>query len=130
MAERTIFDYLNSIYLKKELTYDKKVAPSYLLTMWLSHDPSLLPLTGVANEFQFLLPDNLIYQYYYYKVPQGKRYIRWVKKDTLDKAKKDNLEKVRKESLLSKQEFSKYQSLFSKDELPKPTKQKKVPFFG
>ena len=41
MAEKTIFDYLNNIYNKGNLGYDKKVAPAYLISMWLSHDKGL-----------------------------------------------------------------------------------------
>lgn len=130
MSDKTIFDYLNNIYYKQGLKYDKKISPSYLISLWLSHDRSLLELTDAINEFQFLLPDEVVYQYYYYKVPRGKRYIRWVKKEELDKKKKDTMDKVRKESLLSKKEFDKYKMFFSVEEKEKPIKQKKVMFFN
>lgn len=110
MKEKTIFDYLNNLYFKQDLKYDKKAAPAYLISLWLSHDRSLIDLVNIINEYQFLLCDDLIYKYYYYKVPQGKRYIKWVKKDSVPQEKKEKIEKIREELMLSKQEYEKYKS--------------------
>jgi len=110
MAEKTIFDYLNNIYLKGDLKYDKKLAPVYLISLWLSHDKQLLDIVDKINEFQFFLPDNLIYEYYYHKVPKGKRYIKWVKKEEVDKKEKEKFDSIRKDMMLSKKEMSYFQS--------------------
>ncbi len=106
--EKTIFDYLNNIYYKKGIVYDKKVAPAYLISMWLSHDNKLNDIVNTINEFQFFLPDNLIYQYYYYKVPSGNRFLKWVKKEETDKKIKEKFDTIRKEMCLSKIEMSKF----------------------
>lgn len=108
MAEKTIFDYLNNIYIKGNLVYDKKICPAYLLSMWLSHDKGLIDIVNIMNEYQFSLPDNLIYEYYYHKIPKGKRYLKWVKKNEVDKKAKEKYDAVRKEMMLSKQEMEKY----------------------
>lgn len=108
MKEKTIFDYLNNIYLKKGIPYDKKIAPAYLISMWLSHDKGLIEITNKINKFQFFLCDNLIYDYYYYKVPSGNRFIKWVKKEDVDKGKKERYDKIRSEMMLSKREMSHY----------------------
>jgi len=38
----TLFDVLNSIFYKKEIVYNKKIANAYIMVLWLSHDPELL----------------------------------------------------------------------------------------
>ena len=45
MVEKAIntFTFLNQIYNKTSVhEYDKKVAPAYMLSWWLSHDPGLI----------------------------------------------------------------------------------------
>ena len=82
----TIFDYLNQIYYKtNKLEYDKKVASSYMLSMWLSHDETLVDIVNEINSLQFFLKDDIIYDYYMYKIPKGKRWIKWTKKLTVSK---------------------------------------------
>lgn len=118
MADKTIFDYLNAIFFKREIPYDKKTCSSYLLSLWLSHDKGLVDIVNTVNEFQFFLPDNLIYRYYYHKVPIGKRYIKWVKKDEVDKKVKERYDETRKTMMLSKLEMEKYKQfsdLLTKD---------------
>ena len=43
------------------------------------------------NRYQFSLSDDLIYQYYFHAIPKGKRYIKWTKKDKVDKKKESIL---------------------------------------
>ena len=72
---------INNIFFQKEkFIYDKKVAPAYALSMWLSHDEDLLDIVNDINRFQFLLPDEVIYKYYRDMVPKKKRNIKWIKK--------------------------------------------------
>ena len=51
----------------------------------MSIDPNLCFLANDINRYQFILPDELIYQYYYHAVPKGKRFLKWTKKDAVDK---------------------------------------------
>jgi len=88
--KRNIFDYLNSIFYKKTLIYNKSECSAYMLSMWLSHDSKLIGIVNKLNCLQFSLKDDIIYKYYMSKVPKGKRFIKWVKKDEKDK-KKDKL---------------------------------------
>lgn len=110
MADKTIFDYLNAIFYKKYIPYDKKACSSYLLSLWLSHDGKLIDIVNTINEYQFLLPDCKIYEYYYYKIPQGKRYLKWIKKEEVDKKKKEKLDEMRAEFMLSKKEMEIYKT--------------------
>ena len=87
MTEPTLFTYLDQIS-NKTLTYEysKKLAPAYMLSLWLSHDQQLINIVQAMNHLQFNLPDDVIYKYYVSKVPaKKKRYIKWTKKSTLDK---------------------------------------------
>ena len=110
MKDKTIFDYLNDLTQKHGLKYDKKAAPAYLLSLWLSHDSELLPMVNAINAYQFILPDDVIYKYYYAKIPQGRRYIKWVKKVG---EKSEELTELREELQLSKRETEKYRKLFT-----------------
>jgi hypothetical protein len=84
--EVNIFNYLNQIFYKSsKLEYDKKIAPAYMLSMWLSHDSNLIGIVDKINHLQFLLKDDIIYKYYMSKVPKGKRFIKWTKKTLGDK---------------------------------------------
>ncbi len=126
MAERTIFDYLNAINYKKEIPYDKKIANSYMLSMWLSHDVTLIDIVNDINRFQFSLPDELIYKYYYSKIPMGKRYLKWTKKEETDKKMKDKVDKFKQNMLLSKLEINKYKEFVPFIDDVKAPKQKKA----
>ena len=81
-----LFDTLNAIfYKKKEHKYEKKDAGAYILALYLSIDSTLSVLVNDINRYLFLLPDELIYQYYFHAVPRGKRFLKWTKKDAVDK---------------------------------------------
>lgn len=99
-----IFTFLNAINYKNKVSYDKKVAPAYLLTMWLAHDPTLLELSQKINHLQFTIPDDIIYQYYWYKVPKGRRFIKWTKKTEKEKNREKKIQELMSERKLSKRE--------------------------
>jgi len=81
-TKKNIFDYLNSIYYKNNMLYNKSDGVScYLLSLWLSHDKNLINIVQKINFLQFYLSDKIIYEYYFYTVPKGRRFIRWTKKD-------------------------------------------------
>lgn len=107
MKEKTIFDYLNNLYYKSRLEYDPKIAPAYLISLWLSHDKSLLPIVNKINPYHFLLDDRIIYAYYYDMIPKGKRYIKWIKKEK----KEGKFENLHKEMGISKMELSRYRDI-------------------
>jgi hypothetical protein len=98
----TFFDFLNSIFYKRNLEYDKKICSAYLLSLWLAHDPRLIGLVNKINTLQFLLKDDIIYKYYYSSVPKGKRFIRWTKKDKADKKRTEKIKEISKEYNVSK----------------------------
>ena len=90
-----MFDTLNAIFYKKEKhEYVKKKCNAYMLSQWFSHDERLLDMVNDINRYQFSLPDKLIYQYYYHVVPKGRRYIKWNKKEKVDKKKEDIIKKL------------------------------------
>jgi hypothetical protein len=100
------FTYLNAIFYKRKLTYNKKLCSTYLLSMWLSHDPELINLVNKLNPLQFLLRHDIIYQYYFEKVPKGRRFIRWTKKEKESKKRRKEIEELAKELNVSKIEAS------------------------
>jgi len=92
-----MFDTLNAIFYKRDKhEYDKKKVNGFMLSMWLSHDQRLLDIANDINRYQFSLPDKLIYQYYYHAIPKGKRFIKWTKKEKVDKKREDIIVKLSK----------------------------------
>ena len=113
----TIFHYLNAINYKTEIEYDKKIAPAFMLSMWLSHDPNILYIVNKINEIQFSLADNLVFEYYMTKIPRAKRFLKWTKKDIdkkADKKLKEMYKDLNEKFQISKSEFEKYKKLILK----------------
>lgn len=113
---RTIFNYIDNLTLKLNLPYDKKIAPAYLISLWISHCDDYVDIANEINKFQFSLSDELIYRYYYEKIPKRKRFIRWIKKDVTEATKKEKEaeEKLRETFQLSKKEMLNYKCLLSR----------------
>lgn len=99
-----IFDYLNAINNKTPLIYDKKIAPAYLLCLWLSHEKELLPYVNAINEHIFRLNDESVYQYFYNKIPKKRRFIKWIKKEKLDEKENEMVKNLMEKYEMSEQE--------------------------
>jgi hypothetical protein len=123
--EITIFDHLNNIFLKQGLKYDKKVVSTYLLSMWLSHDAQLIEIVNKINTLHFNISDNLIYDYYYSKIPKGRRFIKWVKKEETDKKISEKIKSFQDVSGVSKIEASNYSWYIKSGDTVKTTKNTK-----
>ena len=124
--EPTVFTYLNNLFFKLGLTYDKKVAPAYLISLWLSHDKDLIKIVNKINELHFNISDELIYKYYYERIPKGRRFIQWVKKDEKDKKIKEKVTAFQNVTGVSKKEASNYLWFINKTDFTKDTKDVKV----
>ena len=101
--ELTFFDFATAIQIKSKLEYDPKAANGYMLMLHFSHDNQLFNIIGVLNQriFNTSIPNKAVYQYLHDKIPRGRRFIKWIKKDKL----KDNkVESLMKEYNLSKRE--------------------------
>ena len=89
-----LFDTLNAIFYKKgKYEYNKKDINGYGLSLWISHDTNLCHMVNDLNPYIFGIPDDLIYKYYFYKVPKGRRHIKWIKKDKIKEQKYEKLAK-------------------------------------
>ena len=108
----SIFNYLDAIYVKKDLLYNHKNCSSYILSLWLSHDKELLPIVAEMNAYQFSIPDELIYKYYWYKVPKGKRWIKWTKKNET-KEESQFVQDLKQSEFISTQEAKMFKKLFT-----------------
>lgn len=90
-----LFTFLNQIQTKrKTIPYDKKIANSYIISLWLAQDKGLINKVNSINNYQFLLPDEVIYNYYMDVVPSGKRYIKFTKKRKDDNKLKSKINKL------------------------------------
>ena len=97
--KKTFFSYLNSLFSKKDIGFDKREVPSYLLLLWLSHDPKLIDLTQSMNRMLYTLPGDVIYRYFFDKIPKGRRFIRWTKKEPVQASDKKILEELEQYNL-------------------------------
>ena len=99
-----IFDYLRQICEKgTKQPYDKRLAPAFLITMWLSHEQDLINLCQAMN-IRHWLNDKDVYNFYFYKVPKGYRYIRWTKKDETYLKAQEEIEEIMLEYNVSNRE--------------------------
>lgn len=99
-----IFDYLKQICEKTtNIPYDKKAAPAFLITMWLSHEQDLVSLTQAMN-IRHWLDDKDVYNFYFDKVPKGRRFIRWTKKDETYLKEQEEIEEIMMEYNVSNRE--------------------------
>jgi hypothetical protein len=79
---KELFTVMNAIFLKKEdYEYDKKDMSLYMLNQWLSHDPDLCSIINDLNQYCSGMQDKVGYKYLFHKIPKGKRYIKWTKKE-------------------------------------------------
>lgn len=105
LSDPNLFDFLNQIFSKKRaLVYDKKKANAYMLSWWLSHDPTLINIVQRLNHLQFGIKDDIIYEYYMAEVPKKRRFIKWTKKTPEDKKRKKFIDGIMMETGVSKRE--------------------------
>ena len=113
--KKTLFDYLNSLFNKKRIEpFEKSVCNPYMISMYLAHERDLINMVQEMNKFQFSLPDGrerIVYEYYLSKVPRGRRFIKWTKKDKACKKKEKQLEEFMEELDISNLEADRIQNL-------------------
>lgn len=110
MKKHTLFDYLNAIQHKTKIKYDKKIAGSYILSLFLNCDKNLAKITNDINKYLFLIDDNVIFDYYMNKVPRGKRYFKWPKKEKNTKS-PEQIKELCERYHISKMEAENYNKL-------------------
>ena len=99
-----IFDYLRQICEKgTKQPYDKRLAPAFLITMWLSHEQDLVHLCQAMN-IRHWIADKDVYNFYFHKVPKGRRFIRWTKKDETYLKEQEEIEELMVEYNVSNRE--------------------------
>jgi hypothetical protein len=84
-----LFGTINSVCSKTLITYDKKEASAYMLLLWLSHDKDLMFWVNTMNSVLFSVPDKLVYNYFFKKLPKKNRYIKWIAKEKNEKRDKE-----------------------------------------
>jgi len=112
----TAFEVLNAIFEKKKVNYKQSDLPPYIISLWLSHDRALIDMVNRVNEIQFELPPEMVFKYYFYKAPKGRRYIKWTKKkEIFDEKLKEKIEEERERLNISKIEMKKYLPILEKE---------------
>lgn len=95
-----LFTFIRQIQSKrKTVPYDKKIAPAFVLSLFLSMNKKYIKTVNKINKYQYVLPDQAIYDYYMSAIPvvsKNDMYSRFVKKRDGDDEYKTRLEKIRK----------------------------------
>jgi hypothetical protein len=108
-----LFSYLNMILNKtrpegKPVT--KSVCNPYMLSMYLAHEKDLIGIVQEMNKIQFSLPEGreqIVFEYYFDKIPFGRRFIKWTKKTKADKEREARIEEIVEELDVSEIEADK-----------------------
>lgn len=98
-----LFTYLNMILNKvkpEPFKLNKTVCNPYMLSMYLAHENDLIDIVQEMNKIQFSLPDSrekIVFDYYFDKIPRGRRFIKWTKKDKVLKRREEKLQEIKEE---------------------------------
>ena len=99
-------EVLNAVTLKSPCEYNPKDFSAFVLSLFLSEDPKLSRIVNEINQWQFNLPDELIFKYYVHTVPKGRRYLKFTKKSKEAKDKDERIKQLMDEHGISKREAS------------------------
>jgi hypothetical protein len=98
--EITLFTFINQIQSKRRtVPYDRKIAPAFLLLLFLSMNKKYIHKINLINKVQFVLSDEAVYEYLMREIPElpyNDRYARFINKRKEDSKIKDRLEKIQK----------------------------------
>lgn len=110
VKKETLFDYMNMVFNKTRpegKPVDRKICNPYMLSMYFSHERDLIDIVQEMNKIQFSLPDGkeqIVFEYYFDKIPRGRRFIKWTKKDKASKEREKLIEEIQEEYEVSKLE--------------------------
>jgi len=121
MANKSLFDHINTIYQEQKKNYfssltdgDKKTYSAYMVNRFLSMNIHQLPL---VNEIQkYNIPDENHYLFYATTVPRGKQYNKYVKAAKETKYEEWLVDLVAKHYCVSQVEAISYLEIYYKDD--------------
>jgi len=106
----SIFDCINAVNEKiPTYKYNKKLAPAYMLLLWLSISETCMPCVDRINERLFEMPNELVFAALYKGIPKGKRFVKWPKKGTKNRGLSKKEEDIIKE-LMEEHGFSEFEA--------------------
>jgi len=106
----SIFECINAVNDKiPTYKYDKKIAPAYMLMLWMSLNDGILPYIDKLNERLFEMPDKLVFSAMYKGIPKAKRFARWPAKSEKEKGLTEKKKKAIKE-LMDEHGFSEFEA--------------------
>ncbi|MFW6007935.1 MAG: DNA polymerase clamp loader subunit A [archaeon] len=92
--DNSLFDAINSINDKKKREINFKKANGFILSLWLAQDKYLIKQVNRINPYIHILPNKAIFKYYLKATPKKKRYIRWTKKEKIDKERQEKIDEL------------------------------------
>lgn len=123
MANKSLFDHINSIYQEQKKNYfqtltdgDKKTYSAYMVNRFLSMNIHQLPL---VNEIQkYTLPNETHYLFFATTLPRGKQYNKYVKAAKETKYEEWLVTLVARHYCVSETEAISYLDIYYKDDKP------------
>lgn len=101
-----LFDAINSINYKTKKDFNIKKVNPYILSLWLAQDKNLIKYVQKLNPYIFSIDNHIAFKYYYNKIPKGKRFIKWTRKE-----KTENTEEIKE--LMNKYNISEKEAKLS-----------------
>jgi len=99
-GEEDLFSYLNMILNKvrpEGKSVNKTACNPFMLSMYLAHEKDLIGIVQEMNKIQFSLPEGreqIVFEYYFDKIPFGRRFIKWTKKTKEDKKREEQIKEI------------------------------------
>ncbi len=77
----TPFTFVDQIFTKsRDIPYDKKIASAFFLCLHFSFFDDLIKKVDKVLPYLYTMGDEAVYEYLWYEIPKGKRFIKWPKK--------------------------------------------------
>jgi hypothetical protein len=119
-----LFTYLNMILNKvrpgtpeNKLPVNKTACNPFMLSMYLAHEKDLIGIVQEMNKIQFSLPEGreqIVFEYYFDKIPFGRRFIKWTKKTKTSKEREARINELVEELDVSELEADKILKVMEK----------------
>jgi hypothetical protein len=112
-GKEDLFSYLNMILNKTRpegKQVNKTACNPFMLSMYLAHEKDLIDTVQEMNKIQFSLPEGreqIVFEYYFDKIPFGRRFIKWTKKTKASKEREKLIEEIVEELDVSEIEADK-----------------------
>lgn len=82
VKDMNVFDYITSIGIKKKIEdFNKKECSRYMLALAFNNSSQTCGIANEINRMLYDIDDRLVYEYFFDKIPKGRTFMKWPKKN-------------------------------------------------